>query len=140
MACTRFPAELAWSRKVLIRFLGQPVRISVEVWPGQDDGLVVLVLTPLEGFIHLVTNSEACIDEYGPYHVSICQKTLVSDSNLDELRNVWHGLEVTLPISWVSGEGCMELDTCPLTEDRLIYELHHHEDAWYKDRPFHISG
>ena len=76
MACIRFPADLAWSRKVLITRLGQPVWISGEVWPGQEEGLVVLALTPLEGSIHLVTNPEACISEHGPYHVSICQKSL----------------------------------------------------------------
>ena len=139
MACVRFTEDIASRRKDLICWLGQPVRVSVEVWPGAEGGLVVLSLTPLEGFIHLVADPEACIREYGPYHISICQRALVSQAELDELRQAWDGIEIVLPIYWVSGEGCMELDTCPLT-DGLVRELHYHPEAWYNDRPFHISG
>ena len=59
MACIRFSEESARRRKDLICWLGQPVRIDVETWGG----LVVLTLTPLEGFIHLVADPEACIKE-----------------------------------------------------------------------------
>ena len=65
---------------------------------------------------------------------------LVSDDELLRLRQAWGGLETTLPISHVRGEGYMELDRCPLTEDGLMRALHHDPDAWYTDRPFHISG
>ncbi len=85
MACIRFSEESARRRKELICWLGQPVRIDVGTWPGQEGGLVVLTLTPLEGFIHLVADPAACIREYGSYHVSICQRKLVSQSELDEL-------------------------------------------------------
>ena len=139
MVGVRFPDATAAHRKALICWLGQPVRIRVEVLPGWD-GLVAHTLRPLEGFIHLVADPEACVREYGPYHLSICQRALVSDSEMEELRRAWDGLEITLPVSHVSGEGCMELGSCPLTEDVLIRELHHHQDAWYRDRPFHISG
>ena len=140
MACIRFSRESAQHRKDLICWLGQPVRITVETLPGQDGGLVVLALTPLEGFIHLVADPADCIKQYGPYHVSLCQKALVSQSDLDELREAWDGQEVTLPISCVRGEGCMELDACPLTESKLIRTMHDQPDAWYKDRTFQISG
>ena len=139
MVCVRFPDATAAHCKKLICWLGQPVRIRVEVLGGWD-GLVALTLTPLEGFIHLVADPEDCIREYGPYHVSICQRALVSDAKMEQLRQAWDGLEMTLTISYVSGEGCMELGSCPLTEDRLIRELHCHRDAWYHDRPLHISG
>ena len=124
MACVRFDEDIASHRKDLICFLGQPVRVSVEVWPGTEGGLVVLSLTPLEGFIHLVADPDDCIREFGPYHVSICQRELVSQSELDELREALDGIEETLPISWVSGDCCMELADCPLTEG-LIHELHY---------------
>ena len=88
MACIRFSRESAQHRKDLICWLGQPVRITVETLPGQDGGLVVLALTPLEGFIHLVADPADCIKQYGPYHVSLCQKALVSQSDLDELRGM----------------------------------------------------
>ena len=67
MTGIRFSEERAWRRKDLICWLGQPVRIDVET----RGGLVVLTLTPLEGFIHLVADPAACIREYGSYHVSI---------------------------------------------------------------------
>ena len=139
MACVRFTEDIASHRKDLICLLGQPVRVKVEVWPAAEGGLVVLSLTPLEGFIHLVADPDDCIREFGPYHVSICQRELVSQSELDELREALDGIEETLPISWVSGDGCMELADCPLTEG-LIHELHYQPDAWYHARPLHISG
>ena len=99
----------------------------------------MLSLTPLEGFIHLVADPDDCIREYGPYHISLCQRELVSQSELDQLHAAWDGTETTLPVSWVSGDGCMELDTCPLTEG-LVRELHDHPEAWYHALPLHISG
>jgi len=139
MACIRFSEESARRRKDLICWLGQPVRIDVETWPGQEGGLVVLTLTPLEGFIHLVADPAACIREYGSYHVSTCQRELVSQSELDELCKTWGGLEIVIPVSHVSGEGCMEIGG-PLAANKLIRELHHQPGAWYTERPLHISG
>ena len=135
MTGIRFSEERAWRRKDLICWLGQPVRIDVET----RGGLVVLTLTPLEGFIHLVVDPAACIREYGSYHVSICQRELVSQSELDELCKTWGGLEIVIPVSHVSGEGCMEIGG-PLAENRLIRELHYQHGAWYTERPLHISG
>ena len=139
MACIRFTEDIARQRKDLIRFLGQPVSVKVEVWPGEEGGLLVLALTPLEGFIHLVADPDDCISEFGPYHISICQRALVSQAELDELHAAWDGVETALPITWVYSEGYMELDTCPLT-DGLVSELHYHPEAWYTDRSLHISG
>lgn len=139
LPCVRFADEEAHRRKWQIRSHGQPVRLSVETMSG-DDGLVAITLTPLEGFVHLVQDPERCIREYGPYHVSVCQRSLVSDDAMDQLWQRWNDVETVLPIDWVSGEGCMELGKCPLTDDPLIRDLHYHPEAWYYDRPFHISG
>ena len=135
MAGIRFSEERARRRKDLICWLGQPVRVDVETWGD----LVVLALTPLEGFIHLVADPEACIREFGAYHISICQRELVSQSNLDELCKTWSGLETVVQVSYVSGEGCMEIGGT-LAANRLINELHYQPGAWYTERPLHISG
>jgi len=65
MAGVRCSEERARRRKDLICWLGQPVRIDVETWGD----LVVLALTPLEGFIHLVADPEACIKEWCISHL-----------------------------------------------------------------------
>ena len=139
MACVRFPDDVAERRKRLIEWLGQPVRVNVDVLPWGED-FVVLTITPLHGFIHLVTDPEACIREFGAYHVSLCQRSLVSASEMAQLHRTWSGVELTLPIAYVSGEGCLELDACELTEDPLIRALHDNPQAWYFDRPLHISA
>ena len=139
MACVRFPDDVAERRKRLIEWLGQPVRVNVDVLPWGED-FVVLTITPLHGFIHLVTDPEACIREFGAYHVSLCQRSLVSASEMAQLHRTWNGVELTLPIDHVSSDGCLELGKCALTEDSLIRVLHYHPQAWYCDRFFHISA
>ena len=140
MAGIRFAEDIARQRKDTICRLGQPVRISVDVWPSEEEGgLIVLSLTPLANFLHLVADPDACIREYGPYHVSLCQRALATEEELDKLRQELDGKETTLPIAYVSGEGCMELGACSLTKG-LARELHDREGAWYRDRPMHISG
>ena len=140
MAGIRFADDIARQRKDTICRLGQPVRISVDVWPSEEEGgLIVLSLTPLANFLHLVADPDACIREYGPYHVSLCQRALATEEELDKLRQELDGKETTLPIAYVSGEGCMELGACSLTKG-LARELHDREGAWYRDRPMHISG
>jgi hypothetical protein len=140
MAGIRFAEDIARQRKDTICRLGQPVRISVDVWPSEEEGgLIVLSLTPLANFLHLVADPDACIREYGPYHVSLCQRALATEEELDKLRQELDGKETTLPIAYVSGEGCMELGACSITEG-LARELHDREGAWYRDRPMHISG
>ena len=140
MAGIRFAEDIARQRKDTICRLGQPVRISVDVWPSEEEGgLIVLSLTPLANFLHLVADPDACIREYGPYHVSLCQRALATEEELDKLRQELDGKESTLPIAYVSGEGCMELGACSITEG-LARELHDREGAWYRDRPMHISG
>jgi hypothetical protein len=130
---------MARAKKDAICRLGQPVRIRVDVWGEDECGIIVLILTPLDNFVHLVADVDACIREHGPYHVSLCQRALASQSELDKLHAELDGVETTLPIAYVSGEGCMELDTCSITEG-LARELHDREGAWYRDRKMHISG
>ena len=139
MAGIRFAEDIARQRKDAICRTGQPVRISVDVWGQDEGGLIVLSLTPLNDFIHLVADPDACIREYGSYHVSLCQRALATEEELDKLRQELDGKESTLPIAYVSGEGCMELGACSITEG-LARELHDREGAWYRDRPMHISG
>ena len=77
---------------------------------------------------------------HGPYHPSICQRSRVTDDGLAALRARWDGVGVVLPIRAVTGEGCMELADCPLTADDVFRQRYFHDDAWYWNRPFHISG
>ena len=70
----------------------------------------------------------------------ICQRELVTDDMLYELRSRWDGVAVTLPIQRVGGWAFMENADCPLTQGHVIQRLHGHSEAWYKGRPFHISG
>ena len=93
----------------------------------------------MDAFFLATRSISACIREYGSYHVSICQRGLVSQSELDELCKTWGGLEIVIPVSHVSGEDCMEIGGT-LAENRLIRELHHQPGAWYTERPLHISG
>jgi len=139
MAGVRFPDDVARERKDAICRAGQPVRISVEVWGEAEGGLIVLSLTPLPDFIHLVVDPVECIREYGAYHVSLCQRALATDDEMDQLRMEWDGVELVLPIAYISGEGCMELGDCPLTAG-LARNLHDRPGAWYSTRPLHISG
>ena len=63
----------------------------------------------------------------------------MSQSNLNELCKTWSGLETVVPVSYVSGEVCMEI-AGTLAANRLINELHYQSGAWYTERPLHISG
>ena len=137
MAGIRFDDEASAKRKALMCQQGQPVLLKIEMLNGS---LVVVVTEPQDGFIHLVQDPQACLDEYGEYHMSICQRELVTNVMLHELRSRWDGVAVTLPIQRVGGWACVETAECPLTQDHLIQRLHGHNDAWYKDRPHHISG
>ena len=137
MAGIRFNDDESAKRMALMCEHGQPVLLKIEVL---NENRVVVVTKPQAGFIHLVQDPQACLDEYGEYHISICQRELVTHDMLHELRSRWGGVAVTLPIQRVGGWACMDIAECPLTQDGLIQRLHGHNDAWYKDRPFHISG
>ena len=135
MADMRFDDEESAKRMALMCQQGQPVLLKTEVL---NESLVVVVTKPQDGFIHLVQDPQACLDEYGEYHMSICQRELVTHDMLHELRSRWDGVAVTLPIQRVGGWACMEIAECPLTQDHMIQRRHGHKDAWYKDRPFFI--
>ena len=137
MAGIRFNDEASAKRMALMCEHGQPVLLTIEVL---NESLVVVVTKPQAGFIHLVQDPQACLDEYGEYHTSICQRELVTHDLLHELRSRWDGVAVTLPIQRVGGWACMDIAECPLTQVGLIQRLHGHSDDGYKDRPFHISG
>ena len=141
MACVRWPDATAHHLKQLIVRDGQPARLDVAIL--DDDacpGLLAVVVTPLNGWRHLVQDPDECIAAYGPYHVSICQASLASAGDIAALRTKFAGVEMTLAICVVSGEGCMELAECELTRCDIVRKLHFHEHAWYTERPFHISG
>ena len=140
MACVRWPDATAHHLKELIVRDGQP---ALDITILDDDGwegLLAVVATPLDGWRHLVQDAAECIAAYGPYHMSICQSSMASAEDIAALRAKFAGVETTLPILAVSGEGCLELAECELTRCDIVRKLHFHERAWYRERPFHISG
>ena len=137
MAGVRWPDATAHSLKQLIVRDGQPA-LGIAIL--DDDGWRLAVVAPLDGWRHLVQDAAECIAAYGPYHMSICQASLASADDVTALRAKFAGIETTLPILAVSGEGCLELAECELTRCDIVRKLHFHERAWYRERPFHISG
>mgnify|MGYP006893455882 CR=1 FL=1 len=115
---------------------GQPVALRM----ARLGDLLAIVLEPGNGFIHLVQDPEACVEAFGPYHISVCQMDLVADAELAGLKDRWDGIRLTLPISYVGRDGYMELADCPLTQDKTLHRLHFHPQAWYGSRAWHISG
>ncbi len=115
---------------------GQPVALRM----ARLGDLFAIVLEPRNRFIHLVQDPEACVEAFGPYHISVCQMDLVSDAELAELKARWDGIQLTLPISCVRRDGYMELADGPLTQDQTLHRLHFHPQAWYGSRAWHISG
>ncbi len=141
MAGVRWPDATAHSLKQLIARHGQPARLDIAILDDDGwEGLLAVVATPLDGWRHLVQDAAECIAAYGPYHMSICQASLASADDVTALRAKFAGIETTLPILAVSGEGCLELAECELTRCDIVRKLHFHERAWYRERPFHISG
>jgi len=132
----RFDAHEADMRKTSIIKDGQPVRLHV-AWLRD---LLVLSIEPRAGFIHLVRNVEDCIRAFGPYHISICQRDLVSDNDLELMRALFHETECILPISYVGSEGYMEVQECIFAHHGVVRRLHDQPGAWYRDRSLHISG
>ena len=141
MACVRWPDSVAHRLKQLIVVHGQPARLDITILDGDGwEGLLAVVATPLDGWRHLVQGVDECIAAHGPYHMSVCQASLASAGDIAALRAKFEGIETTLSIRAVSGEGCMELGECALTLDDTVRRLHFHQQAWYRERPFHISG
>ena len=140
--CLRWPKEEALKRKRLILAQGQPAQLDVaflEGWqPGEE--LLVLTLTPLEGWIHLVQDPAECICAFGPYHVSVCQASLASEEDLQALRVRFAGKRMQIPVHDILNEGFLELGECAITRDEIFSRLHGHPDAWYRDRSVHISA
>ena len=141
--CVRWPQEEAWERKRLIKQHGQPARLDVDflegVRPG-DEGILAIIVTAQDGWLHLVQDPAECISAYGPYHVSICQASLASDEDVQELRGKFAGMQLILPVGDVTSEGCLELGECAITQDETFCRLHGHTRAWYRDRSVHISA
>jgi len=141
MACIRWPDATAHSLKQLIARHGQPARLDIAILDDDGwEGLLAVVVAPLDGWRHLVQNVDECIAAYGPYRVSVCQSSLASADDIAALRAKFSGIETKLQIRAVSGEGCMELGECALTLDDTVRRLHFHQQAWYRERVFHISG
>ena len=140
--CLRWPKEEALKRKRLILGQGQPVQLDVaflEGWqPGEE--LLVLTLTPLEGWIHLVQDPAECVRAFGPYHVSVCQASLASEEDVQALRVRFAGKRMQIPVHDILNEGFLELGECAITRDETFSRLHGHPDAWYRDRSVHISA
>ena len=140
--CVRWPKEEALKRKRMILAQGQPAQLDVaflEGWqPGEE--LLVLTLTPLEGWIHLVQDPAECICAFGPYHVSVCQASLASEEDVQALRDRFAGKRMQIPVHDILNEGFMELGECSITLDETFGRLHGHCDAWYRDRSVHISA
>ena len=141
--CIRWPQEEAWERKRLIKERGQPAQLDIDFLEGLrpgDESILALIVTPLDGWLHLVQDPAECIAAYGPYHVSICQASLASDEDVQKLRGRFAGMHLRLHVSDVTSEGCLELGECAITQDETFRRLHGHPYAWYRDRPVHISA
>ena len=130
----RYEWHEAEIRKQIIEQQGQPVRLRIEWWGC----LLVVVVEPLDGFVHLVRNWEQCVEAFGEYHVSVAQYPTASNADYNALHAAWNGVALQLPIAHVSNEGCMELGQCTLFND--VFRVHNRPDAWYADRSLHISG
>ena len=115
--CLRWPEEEALKRKRLILAQGQPAQLDVaflEGWqPGEE--LLVLTLTPLEGWIHLVQDPAECVRAFGPYHVSVCQASLASEEDVQALRVRFAGKRMQIPVHDILNEGFLELGECAIT-------------------------
>ena len=130
----RYEWEEAEIRKHTITQQGQPVRLSVEWWGW----LLVVVVEPQAGFVHLVRNWEECVAAFGEYHISVAQYPVASEADYDALHATWDGVVKQLPIAHVSSEGCMELGQCPLFNN--MYQIHERDGACFAGRNLHISG
>ena len=138
------PAGLRFSwdeharRATLILAHGQPCILALE-WLGD---LLALTIHPSPGWVHLVLDPDECVKEYGPYHISIAQRALVTQSDENVLRRRWNGVEVVLHMHSVSPyTGYQELAYVdPICQDDVIDRLHFHPLACYKERALHVSG
>ena len=135
--CIRWPEHEALRRKRWIKMHGQPAQLDVAFL---DDELLALIVTPLEGWVHLVQDPAECAAAFGPYHVSICQASLASNEDVQALRDRFAGLQLTIPVQSILNEGFLELADCTITQDETFHRLHSHQHAWYRDRSVHISA
>ena len=92
MACVRFDNAEHELRKQRILSDGQPVRLRVD-WL---DDLLAVVLEPEAAFVHLVTDWRASVEAFGAYHVSLAQRGVVTEQDVDELRARWDGQRLDL--------------------------------------------
>ena len=130
----RFSDDEAWQRTYAIERHGQPVRLRVE-WSGH---LLMVVCEPLDGFVHLVQNVEQCVQAFGEYHISLSQWPVATTDDYEYLHRRWHEVTTVIPISHVSGAACLEIGDCFLAAE--CKQVHNRPEAWYADRPLHISA
>ena len=140
--CIRWPEDEALERRRLIKEHGQPAQLDVAFLEGWQPGdeLLALIVTPLEGWVHLVQDPAECVAAFGPYHVSICQASLASNEDVQALRVRFTGMQLQIPVLDILNEGFLELGECAITQDETFSRLHGHQYAWYRDRPVHISA
>ena len=125
-------------RRALILANGQKGVLSI-AWLGD---LLAVTIRPSPDWVHLVVDPDECEEEFGPYHISIAQRELVTQADEEALRERWNGAEVVLWMNWVSHRsGYQELAYGDIVcSDAVIQRLHFHPSAWYMDRPLHVSG
>ena len=62
------------------------------------------------------------------------------EADLASLRDRWGGRYCTIAIYRILSEGFLELAYEGLGADPLVWRLHTHPDALYRDRALHISA
>ena len=143
MVARRFSDDRDSQKKRRICRDGQPCTITVEFMPAKhgEEALLALIIHPLPGYVHLVTNVEECLHAYGEYHISICQESLVTDDDIARLEASFEGKAHDLTIGYIAkNSGYQELADSVVTHNSTVRRLHSHPLAWYRDRQLHISG
>ena len=121
---------------------GQRCRLWVEVLPPwRGCRLLALVVEPPAGFRHFVANPQECVENFGPYHVSLCQAELATTDDVARLEAAFEGHAWTLPTTYVGNTtGYQELGACAATQHPVVRRLHEHPEAIYGGTALHISG
>ena len=115
---------------------GQPVTLWVELL---NNWLLALTVEYNEKIVHLCTNPEECIHEWGPYHITIAVKEHVQFDEMEELRRKYNGAEMVIPVERVTSGYTLEISRTPqFHQDKLLMDLHRRCHR-YGDRDLHIS-
>ena len=132
----RYPDDEDWDRCARLVKEGQPVKLWVELL---NNWLLALTVEYNEKFVHLCTNPEECIHEWGPYHVTIAGKEHVQFDEMEELRRRYHGVEMVIPVERVTSGYTLEISrTSEFHDDKLLMNIHRRCDR-YGGRELHIS-